>query len=292
LASPPRICLLGFGEVGQRLATDLIARNVAELCAWDIQFANTSSQPSRAIENCRVRRAADARDAVHQAQLVISAVTAEQDLAAAESIAPHLARNVYFLDLNSVSPATKKKVSEQLSAVGAQFIEAAIMSPIAPLGVASPMLLGGPHAPSFLPMAIQLGLAGAKVFSTEVGKASAAKMCRSVMIKGIEALLGESLVGAHHYGVEETVLESLRNLFPGADWNELARYMISRSLLHGARRAEEMREAAQTVRDAGLEPWMSLACVERQSWAAQHRQAAECRELSTLLDRLIHPLIR
>ena len=48
------------------------------------------------------------------------------------------------------------------------------------------------------------------VFSDEIGRASAAKMCRSVIVKGMEALLGESLLAARHYGVESAVLESLR----------------------------------------------------------------------------------
>ena len=97
-----------------------------------------------------------------------------------------------------------------------------------------------------------LGFTGASVFAREVGKASAAKMCRSVMVKGMEALLTESLLTARRHGVEETVLASLKDLFPAADWRKLAQYMISRSLIHGKRRAEEMREVAQTVKNAGL----------------------------------------
>ena len=87
--------------------------------------------------------------------------------------------------------------------------KAAVMSPIHPKRVASPMLFGGPHAAEFLPIARQLGFIGASVFSDQIGSASAAKMCRSVMVKGMEALLGESLLAARHYGVEDAVLESL-----------------------------------------------------------------------------------
>jgi 3-hydroxyisobutyrate dehydrogenase-like beta-hydroxyacid dehydrogenase len=109
-------------------------------------------------------------------------------------------------------------------------------------------------------------------------------MCRSVMIKGLEALLAESLLAARHYGVEESVLASLQNLLPADDWPALARYMISRSLQHGTRRAEEMEEVARTVQEAGLAPWMSSACVERQRWAAGHRAALGEAELNGLLD--------
>ncbi|HWK49282.1 MAG TPA: DUF1932 domain-containing protein, partial [Steroidobacter sp.] len=193
----------------------------------------------------------------------------------------------YFLDVNSVSPGVKMETAALIEGSGARYVEAAIMSPISPKGVGSPMLLGGKHAAAFLPLAQRLGFSGAQVFSEEIGRASAAKMCRSVMIKGMEALLTESLLSARHYGVESTVIDSLRSLFPGTDWSMLARYMISRSLIHGRRRAEEMREVAQTVGEAGLEPLMSAACAQRQDWAASFGEVASIDELDALLDAVL-----
>jgi 3-hydroxyisobutyrate dehydrogenase-like beta-hydroxyacid dehydrogenase len=161
------------------------------------------------------------------------------------------------------------------------------MSPIAPKGIASPILLGGPHARAFLPVGRSLGFEGAEVFSEVIGRASAAKMCRSVMIKGMEALLTEALLAARRYGVENAVLTSLGNLLPVGDWPTRSRYMISRSLQHGRRRAAEMREVAVTVREAGIEPWMSAACAERQDWAAGHAAALNGDSLETLLDAIL-----
>jgi 3-hydroxyisobutyrate dehydrogenase-like beta-hydroxyacid dehydrogenase len=154
------------------------------------------------------------------------------------------------------------------------------------------MLLGGPHAERFLPIAQDFGLSGTRFFSAELGRASAAKMCRSVMVKGIEALLCESLLAARHYGVEDDVLSSLEDLFPGPDWPKLSRYMISRAVEHGVRRAEEMREAAETVREAGLEPLMSAACAERQDWAAQFKAVLGAEELQPMLDAVRASLSR
>ena len=112
-----------------------------------------------------------------------------------------------------------------------------------------------------------------QVADPRVGVASATKMCRSVMIKGLESLLVESLASARHYGVEDRVLASLRETFPGLDWEKVASYMIMRTALHGKRRAEEMREVAVTVREAGLEPWMASATAERQDWMARQKDA-------------------
>jgi len=281
-----QVCLLGFGEVGQALAVDLDARGVSHLTAWDILFAVADSGPSRAAMGKRVRVAANVQDATADADLVISAVTAAQDVAAARSVVPHLKHNAYFLDVNSVSPGVKVEVSEIVEAAGGRYVESAIMSPINPQRAASPMLFGGPHAAEFLPIARQLGFTGARVFSDRIGGASAAKMCRSVIIKGMEALLGESLLAARRYGVEGAVLQSLGTLLNTNDWHAQARYMISRSLIHGRRRAEEMREVARTVVEAGFEPRMSSACAVWQDWASAHRAAAAHEDLNDLLDAM------
>jgi hypothetical protein len=62
--------------------------------------------------------------------------------------------------------------------------------------------------------------------------------------------------------------------------------MISRALVHGRRRAEEMREAARTVAEAGLVPRMSEACAQWQEWAADHSTAAS-EGLEQMLDTLL-----
>jgi 3-hydroxyisobutyrate dehydrogenase-like beta-hydroxyacid dehydrogenase len=280
-----RIALIGFGEVGRILAEDL-SHGDAGLSAFDLKFSDPKSGPSTAARATGILAAPSAHDAVTGCDMVISAVTAAQTLAAAKSVAGGIARNAVFLDLNSASPGVKREAAEAIHHAGGRYVEAAVMSPVPPKRIATPMLLGGPHAPDFLPDAKKLGFARAEFFSADIGKASAAKMCRSVMVKGIEALLSESLLAARSYGVEETVIKSLDDLFPGPDWTKLARYMISRTLEHGTRRAEEMREAARTVAEAGLEPHMSEAAAERQAWAPQFASALSEQSLGDMLNAI------
>lgn len=280
-----RIALIGFGEVGQRLATDLGAAGVPDIRAWDLAFADPRSGPSMALGRVPARRMSSAKAAAQDADLVISAVTAAQTLRAARSAVAGLKPGGFFLDLNSASPARKLKAGLAVAGAGSSYVEAAVMSPIEPHGAASPMLLGGPAARAFLEAAGPLGFTGARVFSDVLGKASAAKLCRSVMIKGLEALLTESLLTARRYGVEDEVLDSLSDLLPLPDWPATARYMISRSLTHGARRAEEMREAAATVRHAQAPALMSGAIARRQARSAAFGHAASL-DLAALLDSI------
>ncbi len=282
------IGLIGLGEVGQVLAIDLNRISGVDLRAWDRLFPLGGSEPHRAAAALPFLRAARGMaEAVCDRTIVISAVTAGECHAAAQEAAPALTPGTYYLDLNSVSPRTKLEAARTVEAAGGRYVEAAVMSPIAPQRIASPVWLGGPHAADFLPLAQSLGFAGAAVYSGTIGAASAAKMCRSVIIKGMEALLAESLLTARRHGVEDAVLTSLKDLFPVGDWHKLARYMIGRSLQHGRRRAEEMREAVRTVAEAGLEPWMSRGCVERQQWAAAHAEVLRHEPLTDVLDAML-----
>jgi 3-hydroxyisobutyrate dehydrogenase-like beta-hydroxyacid dehydrogenase len=283
-----RVALIGLGEVGQVLASDLQRAEGVELSAWDRLFPMAGSEPQRAAASLTFLAAArDTAEAVRGRSVVVSAVTAGECRAAAEEAASALAAGAFYLDLNSVSPRTRAAAARAIEGAGGRYIEAAVMSPIAPQRIASPIWLGGPHAREFLPLAQSLGFAGSAVYSDTLGAASAAKMCRSVIVKGMEALLAESLLTARRHGVEDVVLASLQDLFPVGDWHKLARYMISRSLQHGRRRAEEMREAARTVAEAGFEPWMSDGTVARQEWAAGQSSALRAEALIDMLDALL-----
>ena len=282
-----RIALIGYGEVGQILAADLQAAGARDVVLWDRLFPTAASAPSRAAAASKAQVANSMAAALERRSLVISAVTAANCVPTAREAAASIAPGTIYFDLNSVAPQTKRTAAAAIETGGGRYVEAAVMSPIAPKRIGSPMLIGGPHASAFEPLAQELGFTGIRVFDSAVGRASAAKMCRSVMIKGLEALFAESLLAARRHGVEQTVLESLRDLFPHEDWERIAAYMISRSLEHGSRRAEEMREAAHTVADAGIDPLMSLACAARQEWAAARRPARAPGSLAELLDTVL-----
>lgn len=278
--------LLGFGEVGQVLADDLAALECVAVRAYDTQFG-TDGAPQHAVRaRGHVAVAACAAEMASGCDVIISAVTAAEDLAASRSIAGSLAAGTYVLDLNSVAPRTRQACAGIVETAGGRYVEASVMAPIAPRRIRSPILLGGPHANAFLETAGRLGLEGARAFSPDIGPASATKMCRSVIVKGMEALVTEGLISARRYGVEQAVLESLEELMRERDWPTLARYLIGRSVEHGGRRAEEMHEVAATVEAAGVDPLMSRAAAARQAWAAQFPAALGEPTLAGMLDAI------
>ena len=260
-----RIALIGFGEAGSILGTDLVAAG-CDVSMYDILLENASSRPDMLA---RAQAAhVDAHDsfaaAVTGANLVISAVTASYSGDVAALAGQHLRAGQVFLDINSVSPGKKQSSARAVEASGADYVESAVMAPVPPYRLKVPMLLGGRRAASLAPQLCRLGMK-AQAISTEIGIASAVKMCRSVVIKGIEALTTESLRAARHFGAEKQVLASLNETFPGMGWNEdLPDYLISRIAEHGRRRAAEMHEVARTLEGAGFEPTMAAATARLQ----------------------------
>ncbi|HYD76347.1 NAD(P)-dependent oxidoreductase [Ramlibacter sp.] len=271
----PRIGLVGYGEVGKIFSAGLKGQpGVVQAGAWDLKFAQPGTRDAELAHAREVGVVAhDSMQALCQASdLVISAVTASSTLAVAQEAAPHLRPGAVFLDLNSASPGTKQQAAALVDARGAHYVEAGVMTSVPPYGIRVPMLLGGAKAAELAQLLTAWGM-DAKAVSEQLGVASAIKMCRSVMIKGLEALVIESYTTARQYGVEEHVLPTLAETFPGIDWPRQGAYFFSRVAQHGKRRAEEMRESANTVKEAGFPPLMAAAIADKQQWVADQAAA-------------------
>ncbi|MFO1296952.1 MAG: DUF1932 domain-containing protein [Rubrivivax sp.] len=219
--------------------------------------------------------------AVHGVDLVVSAVTASQAVAVAQAAAPGLKRGAFFLDFNSASPGAKQRAAAIVDAAGGRYVEGAVMTTVPPYRIKVPLLLGGPHAQALVPVLADLGFTGAKFANATLGIASATKMCRSVMIKGLEAMVIEAFTTARHYGVEDAVIASLVETFPGIDWEKQGAYLFQRVIEHGRRRGEEVREVAVTVQEAGLAPFSASGTAERQAWVADLADAGVFGERGT-----------
>jgi 3-hydroxyisobutyrate dehydrogenase-like beta-hydroxyacid dehydrogenase len=267
------ITLIGYGEVGQIFAHTLQSKGL-DVSAWDAKLLlpETAGPLQATATQHHIRLGRDMADALAGSALVISAVTASNTLQVAQSAATYIARGAYFLDLNSASPGTKQQARDAIEAAGAHYVEAGVMTSVPPYGIRVPMLLGGAQAAQLQPILANWGM-DASVVSADVGVASATKMSRSIMIKGLEALVIESFSTARHYGVEDAMVATLQETFPGINWNEQAAYFFMRVAQHGKRRAEEMRESAATVAEAGFEPFMGAAIADKQQFVADQAAA-------------------
>jgi len=262
-SNTPQVCFIGFGEAGQALAAGLHEAGVTRLAAWDILFPEPAGEKLRAAaDRIGVRRGTSAQDAVSGADIVLAAVTAASSYDVATSARPYLKPEQFYLDINSVSPGRKLQTSEAVDGA-VRYVDVAVMAPVHPARHRTPMLLAGRHAQALAPVLSALDMK-VQVAGEQVGAAAAIKMVRSVMIKGLEALTTECFLAAARAGVEDAIFASLSKSFPGLDWPAMVEYNLERMANHGIRRAHEMEEVADTLRELGIEPHMTLGTIRRQ----------------------------
>jgi 3-hydroxyisobutyrate dehydrogenase-like beta-hydroxyacid dehydrogenase len=265
-----RIGFIGFGEAGFTIGNGLRDSGLEQLFAYDIAADTPDRGPliqSRAGK-AGARLVESPAALAASADVLLSTVTCRSAVEAAKQHAPHLTATHLYADLNSVSPDVKRQVAAVVAAAGALFVESAVMAPVGPYGHRVPMLLGGPGAAPFIEAMRRFDMR-LQLLGAPVGTAAAVKMCRSVVVKGLEALLTECVLAAAEYDATEHVFASLQESHPGIDWKTLADYNINRLVVHGERRAREMEEVAETLRDKGVDPIMAEATARRQDWSAR-----------------------
>ncbi len=262
---------VGFGEAAFHITKGFREAGLAQAFAYDI-YAHTPKLGDKIGARARetgTELVPSSAALTQAADVIVSAVTADQAITAAEQTAPHLTSRHLYADLNSVSPKAKQTVAATISRTGARFVEIAVMGPVPPYLHKAPMLIGGAAAPEFQEMFAPLGMRMEVVSTDQIGRAAAVKMFRSVIYKGLEALIFECVLGASQYGAEPRVFASLAESLPGVDWKKLADYMVGRVVIHGERRAREMEEVARTLEELGIEPIMASATARRMDWAAK-----------------------
>lgn len=255
------LCFIGFGEAAQAFLSGWAPADPSRLRAYDIKSDRAETRPNLLdrYASTGVTGTDSMAQALTGAARVICVVTADQALTAARAAAPHLHPGALWFDCNSCAPGTKRQAAEVIETAGGRYVDVAVMAPVYPKRHRVPLLIAGPHAGDAAGALTDLGMCPVIAGDT-VGRASTIKMVRSVMIKGIEAVTAECLLAARKAGVEADVLASLSASDPGIDWALKGTYAMERMMVHGARRAAEMREVALTLQDLGLPPDMSQAC--------------------------------
>lgn len=261
----PRVGFIGFGEAAEAFATGWGPEIAGQARAYDEKGddAAAAALPRARAERSGVTLTADRQAALAGAEAAFCLVTADRAVLAAEQAAACLAPGALWLDGNSCSPGAKRRAAAIIEAAGGRYVDVAIMAPVYPKLHRTPLLIAGPHAEAAGALLAALGMEAKPVGET-VGEASANKMIRSVMIKGMEALTAECLLAARRAGIEDRVLASLQASNPAIDWPKQAAYNLERMMVHGKRRAAEMREVAETLRELGLPDGLASATADWQ----------------------------
>lgn len=260
------VAFLGFGEAaatflkGWRRSIDVTAS------AYDIKTTlEGRAKKLQDYEQADVRACETCEQLLAGTKVVFSLVTADQALEVAREASKAIVPGTLYFDGNSCAPQSKQEAGQLIEAVGARYVDLAIMAPVDEDVKKTPLFLSGPHADEAYSILWRLGVR-ARLIDGDIGAASFVKMMRSIMVKGLEALSAECFLAAQKAGVFDLVMESLDASYPAFDWQNRSAYMIERSTRHGIRRAAELEEVKRTIQGLGLPDWMADASA---SW--QHR---------------------
>lgn len=269
----PTIAFIGFGEAAQAFTQGWQRDGFSPaIRAYDL-LLDAPAQAAAKRGDCEkygVFAAPDAATAVAGAAIVISAVTADQVLRAAESVLPAMRPGQFFLDINSAAPFRKAAAAAPLVTRGVKAVDVAVMAPVHPRLHKTPLLIGGPGAAEAAVFLRALNMSF-EVVSDRLGEASTIKMVRSIAIKGFESVVMECVVAAHALGVADRVLPTINDYLSARDFAGHANHMLERVVVHGRRRAAEMREVADTLEHAGLSHYLPAATAAHQQWVSDLR---------------------
>ena len=257
------VTFIGFGEAGRAFATGWPGDAPR---AFDVKIGDAAIRSTQlaAYDRAGVIGHESAASALSGAEAVFCVVTADQALGAAEHYAPLLEPGALWLDMNSVAPDTKRMAAGAIEAAGGRYVDVAVMAPVHPAMRAVPLLVSGPHADEAGELLARCGFSDVRNVGSQIGRASAIKMVRSVLVKGLEALTAECVLAADAAGIRDEVLASLDASWRETSWAERADYNLDRMIVHGLRRAAEMDEVVKTLDALDTGSAMARASAERQ----------------------------
>jgi 3-hydroxyisobutyrate dehydrogenase-like beta-hydroxyacid dehydrogenase len=253
-----RVAVLGLGEAGSLLAADL-ARGGDEVHGYD---------PARLPDIDGVQRHETDPAAVTGCTLVLAATPGSQAGVVLERVAPHLQEGAIYADLSTGSPSLKHQLSEVAAGAGVSFADVALMSAVPGRGLSTPALASGSGAVDYARLLNARG-GRVEVVGESAGEAAARKLLRSVVMKGLAALLIESTEAATRYGQAEWFWSHLVDQLGSIDEVWMERLLFA-TASHAGRRLEEMEAARDLLTELGVPATMTGAVIDQYRRLLEH----------------------
>jgi len=243
------IAILGIGEAGGTLARDLIAKGIT-VRGWDPEPRNLPDGLDFAESNPA---------AVAGADVVLSVNWASVAIDVAKEVAPVLQPNQLYADMNTAAPQLKRELAPFIEKTGASFVDAALMDPVPPKGLGTQVYASGNGAEAFAEKMSPLGMP-VTYLDDEAGNAATYKLVRSIMYKGVAAVIVECLEAAEKLNMTEYARTQMLKII--YDEPMIDRF-VSGSIKHAERRVHEMEAVVEMLDSIGVSAFTSQASVNR-----------------------------
>ena len=245
-----RVTVFGLGEAGSLFAADLVAAEIAV----------TGFDPAPVATPDGVNRTLTPEEAVADAELVIALTPGSDAMTALTQAIDDIPETALYADLSTASAATKKALAARAAGRNLLFIDVALMGTVPGRGLRTPALASGPGAERYVALVTDLNVPVARI-AGDAGNAATRKLLRSVMMKGLAALMIESMWAAEQAGCAEWLWKDLAKEISAADEALLSR-LVHGTLTHAKRRLHEMRACEDLLNELGQDPVMTHATVE------------------------------
>ena len=266
-----QLVFIGFGEAAYHIASGLKAEGLTDLGAYDRNAADPQLGgliQQRAAE-VGVKLFESLESAYQAGEFIACLTSANSALAVAKSVIPQLKAGQVYIDMNSAAPTVKAEIAQIPHNEGVMFCDAAVMGTVPGNKHKVPMFLAGNGAAKFASAFSPYGMK-LTVLDAKAGGASAIKMFKSVIMKGLPQLMFESFEAAVKYGVLNTLVDSLASSLNGKTVEQLADTFTARTMIHAARRSEEMQDVVATLENLGVDAAMSKATLAKLDLLAKH----------------------
>lgn len=260
---------IGFGEAAFHIAKGLAGAGLGRIRAFDVMAKDPKAGPlvrDRA-SLASVELVESLADLLASCDTVLCATSAKYALAIGREAAPFLREGTLYADLNSASPGTKKRIGEVVDAAGGRFVDAAVMELVPPHGHKVPLAVSGSGAKEFMERLSPYGMKISYI-GEAAGSSSALKMMRSIFMKGLTALLLETLVAGRKAGVDSQIMDSISGTLDSRPIAETAKLLVTRTAIAAERRVAEMGEVMDTLEEMGLDSSASRATKAKLQWLA------------------------
>ncbi|WP_229168307.1 NAD(P)-dependent oxidoreductase [Bradyrhizobium altum] len=259
------IGFVGFGEAAQCFAAHLAAKGGPTplvFCEGKTNRPPYSEGFRRMASTCGVELVDSLPALMARADIVFSAVVVATAVPVGEAIASLVRPGMLVVDLNASTPRAKRLVGDAVAANGGAFVDANLMGAVSIYGAAVPLYCSGDGAARFAELFAPLGFT-VELAGLEAGTAAAVKMLRSVVTKGMEALIVEALTAASLAGVRSEALRGICEPMDATRYSKFVDMCVRTDVLHAERRAVEMDGVAEGLREIGLQPIMTEATAAR-----------------------------
>jgi 3-hydroxyisobutyrate dehydrogenase-like beta-hydroxyacid dehydrogenase len=243
----PKVAVVGLGEAGAIYARGL----------RDAGFQVSGYDPYTKLDEVGIVQYRDLVDAVDGADLVITLVGATAAEAVTTGILECLAPRTLLADFNTGGPELKAELGRASVVRGVRFVDVAVLAPVPRAGVRTPLMASGSAADAFTELFAATG-APVESIGGEPGDAAARKLIRSVFMKGLAAVILESVGAAEASDCGPWLRDQIAAELAG-DPHALIDRLIDGSRAHATRRIHEVEDARHYLESINRPSWTMQA---------------------------------